>query len=503
MSAANTDFVCTGESYRCPTTIDMLTGDVLLDIFVFYRNNHDYSLRLVWEWDLLAHVCRKWRQIIFESPHRLNLQILCTHKTPVMKNLGIWPAFPLVIDYNYSYSRATDNVIAALGHPDRVCYVKLTVTDSQLAPMAALMLERFPLLTHLYIYSEDRSAPVFTTEFLGGSAPRLQELGLSGISYPALPRLLLSASGLVTLRLHNISAIGYISPETVVRCLAALPQLETLIVGFRASYRPSLSDPFDSTSFFSSLTASSPDSLSDQILPPLVTQKIVLPALTDFQFKGGFDYLEDIIPHIDCPRLEDITIECLYQYEDLEVARLSKFIDRSVGPFSHAYVSLLSSRLAFNLDRHANHKGWGRHTDGTSISFAMAESHVFEMTQVLSQFSVAFSTIIHLELKVKVKVFIEESTSNVDWLHLLRQFPAMQMLYVSREHARVIALALEDIKAEMVAEELPSLALICLEGQPASFVEKFEFVAARRLTDHPVTVVDTRNEFDKKTRVLP
>ncbi|KAI9456664.1 hypothetical protein BJY52DRAFT_1417047 [Lactarius psammicola] len=44
--------------------------------------------------------------------------------TPVRKNLGIWPAFPIIGDYQYLWSSNVmpndeDNIIAALEHPDR------------------------------------------------------------------------------------------------------------------------------------------------------------------------------------------------------------------------------------------------------------------------------------------------------------------------------------------------------------------------------------------------
>jgi len=85
-------------SYRQATTISMLPDNVLLGIFDFYRNHHDYTRRAVC---LLVHVCRRWRQIVFASPHRLDLRIVCKSRTPVRKNLGIWPALPILIDYHY------------------------------------------------------------------------------------------------------------------------------------------------------------------------------------------------------------------------------------------------------------------------------------------------------------------------------------------------------------------------------------------------------------------
>ena len=156
---------------------------------------------------MLVHVCRKWRQIIFDSPHRLNLRILCTYRTPVRKNLGVGPAFPIdiLLDSTGGWGpNAEDNAIAALEYRDRVNSVTLfTTTDTQMEKIAAVMQEPFPVLTRLCMRScEDTS--ILSAAFLGRSAPCLQAITLHRIPFPAFPTLLLSTSDLVTL---NLSAI--------------------------------------------------------------------------------------------------------------------------------------------------------------------------------------------------------------------------------------------------------------------------------------------------------
>lgn len=67
---------------------------------------------------------------------------------------------------------------------------------------------------------------------------------------------------------------------------------------------------------------------------------------------------------------------------------------------------------------------------------------------------------IHLRLEVKRREGRQlEGTVEVEWMHL-RQFSAMQSLYVSQDLAGPISLALEDITAEMAIEVWPSLDLI-------------------------------------------
>ena len=62
-----------------------------------------------------------------------------------------------------------------------------------------------------------------------------------------------------------------------------------------------------------------------------------------------------------------------------------------------------------------------------------------------------------------------------------------------------VTLALEEITADMVADVLPSLDLIYLEGQPASTVEKF--VTSHQRSDRPVTILNTQLEFNERLKL--
>ena len=465
----------------------MLIDDILLEIFEFCRIIHwDYPYwrpRPVWNWWILVRVCRRWRQIIFDSPSRLDLRILCKYGTPVRKNLGIWPAFPIVLQYCSPRSlnfKDEDNAIAALEHRDRVKYIRLYTTGSQLGRMAAVMQGPFPVLSYLHLRSSYEDETVLTAGFLGGSAPHLQEIILDRISFPALPTLLSSTSDLVTLNLFDIAMLGYILPERMVDCLAALPKLELFGIRFQL---------FPPT--------------SDRMRPPLATRP-VLPALTTFSFQGAFEYLEDLVAQIDGPQLERVSINYLDQPNDFQVMQLSEFIDRSIGyertPFRRAHVRFQFDRVTFTLSReypHESYLGCDRRSIATTISPNVFNWQMSDAALVLGQFSAALRTVIHLELKAEL---YEDDQSDapydIELLRLLRQFPAMQTLYVSPELAAPVYLALEDITAEMVTEMLPSLGLICLEGELTSSLEKI--VAIRRFSDHPITVVETRDEFNER-----
>ena len=463
----------------------MLPDDVLLGIFDFCEDNHDRcNIGHVWDWHFLVHVCRRWRQVIFASPHHLNLKILCTNQTPVRKNLGIWPAFPIVVDYYTVHYESggtplnEDNIVAALDSKnlDRVCFVRLGVTGSQLKRIATVMQKPFPTLKYLHIVLEDEyaSAPVLLDGFLGGSAPGLKKIVFSGVPYPALPTLLLSASGLVELDLHSIPPISYISPEAIVTSLDALPRLERFSIEFN------------------SLTTSR----SDRIYSPPITQS-VLPALTSFRFRGLNEYLEDLVSRIDCPQLSAISLVYLNPPIDFLATRLVEFVDRSVGPrstvFRRAYVVVCNRIATFTL-YHAKYPSldpcshWPRFTrDSEAIHW-----QVTHMAQVLSRVSATLSNVVHLEL---YKGPHHGCMDRVEWQRLLRQFSSVRTLKVgwARGLAKRMAHTLEDLIEERVVELFPFLELIFLQGQPTSSIENF--VALRQLSGHFVTVVGSEEEF--------
>jgi hypothetical protein len=53
-------------------TFDMLPDDVLLKIFDFYVDEdfEPYGEQRIEVWKTLAHVCRRWRSVLFQSPRR-------------------------------------------------------------------------------------------------------------------------------------------------------------------------------------------------------------------------------------------------------------------------------------------------------------------------------------------------------------------------------------------------------------------------------------------------
>ena len=188
-------------------------------------------------WKSLVHVCRRWRYIVFVSPHYLNLRLHCTNKTPARKMLDVWPAFPIVVSCHNTNSssplRGVLNVIAALKCYDRVCEIDLSGTPDYLLKRFAALTIPFPALTSLQLHSDEDWPLILPSSILGGFAPRLRSLWLSGIPFPAPRNLFLSCTGLATLRMENIPHTGCISPEDMATCLSALVKVEEVTLGFR------------------------------------------------------------------------------------------------------------------------------------------------------------------------------------------------------------------------------------------------------------------------------
>ena len=94
-------------------SIHILDDDSLLHVFYLYRpfllgEDEDDDDRLWggikgWDcgrwWYKLAHVCQRWRNILFGSALYLELSLVCTYGTPVADMLAHSPPLPLVLDY--------------------------------------------------------------------------------------------------------------------------------------------------------------------------------------------------------------------------------------------------------------------------------------------------------------------------------------------------------------------------------------------------------------------
>ena len=455
--------------------IDLLPDDVLLEIFDFWVDmssgcDDKSDKTLVEGWQPLVHVCRRWRSLVFGSPRRLDLKLYCTPDTPAKDTLDVWPALPLVIAGTLALSSSTDNVIAALGKSNRVREIALD--GWKLGEVLAAMQAPFPELMGLHLWSDDEApVTVIPDSFWAGSAPRLRILTLNSISFPGLPKLLLSATHLVYLSLHSIPHSGYISPQAIVALLSVLSSLEILYLEFR-----------------------SPRSLPGRESPSLPPPKRSIPALAQFRFKGVIEYLEELVTRIDTPQLVEMEISFFNQI-DYDCPRLAQFINYppTLRALDEAHVQFDDNTASVDLGSRTSKFRF----DNLLIDVSCREPdwQLSFIEQVCNWSLSPLSTVevLYLDHQYSKLVWKNEAIENTLWLGLLLPFTAVKDLYLSNIFAPGIAAALQEFVGGRVSEVLPNLQNIFVERLElsGSFQENIgQFVAARRLSDHPIAVSD-------------
>jgi len=459
---------------RSPRETISATDDVLLEIFKFYVDQN-YGEDA---WHTLVHVCRKWRGVVFASPRWLHLELRCTNKSPVRKMLDVWPALPIVIDAHITNSRRSGvtNIITALKRHDLVCRINIWGVSSSLFKSGAIK-KRFPELTDLTLRSYEENAPIIPDLFLGGSAPRLQSLEFRGIPFPfpALRKLLLSATDLVTFHLLDIPNSGYISPELLVTSLSALTRLQELFIDFR-----------------------SPPSRSDRERRHLsLLKRQVLPSLTDFYFKGDSEYLEDIVGRIDTPALDTVTITFFNQLV-FDTPLLRDFFSRTEVFREPHRADVTLTDHCINLTLYQCEGTAARRMLSVGISSSVIEWQLSSLAQFCSTSLPPLPTLERLVMHERR--LRPESTDEMDiapWLELLHSFITVKdfVLSLYGSLVRYVSHILRRLTGEGVPEVLPALRHLSVssdwsESESPERVQKAveQLVTARQLSGHPVAL---------------
>jgi F-box-like len=475
-------------------TIDTLPDIALLEIFDFYvAQAPDPPIYNRETWITLAHVCRKWRDIVFASPRRLNLRLLVTPMSSVGLMLDTWP--PLLIDiWGFELGGwGMDTIIAALEHDDRIRQIELFDSSSFHMELALeAMRKPFPELMSLSLQFFDEEPnqvtvtwPAIPDSFLGESVPRLQSLRLISIPFPlpALQKLLLSATDLVKIRIWKVPNSWYISPKEVITCLSTLTRLEEFELGFQSR-----------------------DDWGSRRLPPsILSTRCVLPALTSLQFKGVYEYMEDLMARIDAPQLDNLKL-FLFDQPVLAAPQLAQLVGRTprFKALNELHV-LFDQRGIFVLlpctPRRGLQIGIFRGSYGAQYS-ALVELCTSESSFLRN----LIPTVKHLyTFESRSLMYWLENTESSQWLELLHPFTAVKDLYLSKEFALYIVPALLGSVGEGKTEVLPALRNLFLERIPSPGpVEEIsrQFVAARQLSSHQIAIFYWDVKRDKTDKMF-
>jgi hypothetical protein len=408
-------------------------------------------------------------------------------KTPVREMLHIWPDLPLFIDFfdrgvrpDWSGEDRLGNIIDALEHHDRVRTVYLQeLTSSEFERIITVMQEPFPALTYLSLHKINWAlTSAIPDTFLNGSAPSLQCLTLWGLSFPSLPRILSSASGLTTLELYGIPNAGYISPESIATCLSTLTMLKTLEIDFRSA---------------------TPDPRRGSGPRPPPT-RAVLPALTRLEFQGVSEWLEVLAARIDAPLLDNISITFFSQLV-LDISQIVRFIQVGHIELSRPPKLYLSFHprpiveLDFSWPQGTSHCEVYVHWTMLSIGL---DSQIYSVVQLCKQTLPLFSNVDFLNIKYGLPrdkdypiIIWLDDVDPAHWLELFHSFTSVKSLEIAVQLEPFIAAALQELTEESAVEVLPMLEELLFErytidGDVQQGIESL--VTARQHSDHPVDV---------------
>ena len=376
--------------------------------------------------------------------------------------LDVWPALPLIISSYGDHQR--DNIIAALKCADRVCRISLmNVRSLELEIFLTEMQQPFPELTHLYLLPNGKMG-VVPDSFLGGSVPRLETLVLYGIPFPGLPKLLLSSTHLVDLRLH-IPHSGYVSPDGMVAALSASTSLKSLILIFESP-------------------RSRPDPTSRR--PPPSTRS-VLPVLTFFCFRGVSEYSDDLVACIDAPQLDTFSVT-FFNGIVFDTPQLIRFISHTPKwkAFEKVFINLRDdARVDFSSQTSHNFEF------SVTILCEVVNQQVSSLEQLCTSCLPLLSVLEDLYFYMGSHPDRNASVENRQWLELLRPFKAVKNLYLSEEFASRIAPALQELVEGRTTDVFPALQNIFLKGlEPRGSVQEGikQFIAARQVVNHLIGI---------------
>jgi F-box-like len=449
-------------------TINALPDEILLNIFGFCKVEtvkapYLWSGQWTNTWRNLVHVCQRWRYVVFSFPLGLDLRLYCTDRTKV---LDIWPPFPIeIISFKLG-----NNIFAALEHHDRIYDLDLYPSSySKFEKLVTMMRNPFPALTFLRLVctGEFDHVPVLPDTFLGGSAPHLGTLYLESIAFPNLPQFLLSSNDLLALCLLNIPDFGYISPDAMATILSGLTRLKSLWIEFEKEE--------------SGMIRGRPR-------PPPLTHAL-LPALTNFSFRGLNEYLEDLLARIDAPQIKTLFIS-LFRQPIFDIQQVI-FRSRPLGPFDYARVTSGRYTVLIRLDQS---KGTAPSRMELKIGQRTPGRQLSSLVRICTQSSSLLSSVTNLDIIDKGPfselVDEEDLMNNPQWLILFDSFTAARTLRLSGGILWFIVSLLGGLTRERAIEVLPNLQNLYvrvphwrdeLEGPMKNFI------AARQHSDHPVT----------------
>jgi hypothetical protein len=463
------------------TTAFKISDDVLVEIFDACRlDNTNPDLYPQYWWHKLAHVCRRWRRVLLESPNRLGTTLICTSRTPVKDLLAHSPPLPIIVYYGNPEPLDTqddvNDILLALQHPDRVRRINLHLPSASMRKVFRSMQGPFPVLDTLQLYcsSYDNKDATLPSTF---EAPNLQHLQLSDFTLvpQRLPPLTtaICPSSLVTFSLGEVTPVKYQSPALLAECLAIMPQLKRVKIGY----------------LFPVERKKHEVGSSRKKSPP----QVLLANLEEIQFKGESEYIEDLSARISAPSLKKLSITFTDAFERFEFPFLLGLISGAADlsfPFARV-------RHKGNFSLVMDHKELWTGCGAFELIF---DGYSMSVTQQLELTTELFGAL-EFKLSAVKSLLLEDaqgsswkssSGDRAKWHRLLRFLGGLETLRVANWLVSGLDSALQPNAKdeESVRALLPKLRTIVCYGAE---VKNFEaFVASRKHAGMDVKVESGR-----------
>ena len=292
------------------------------------------------------------------------------------------------------------NIITALKQSNRVRLIHLTLTNSLLEKLSTIS-EPFSELEELVLLSENKFQLTLPSAFRWGE--RIRTLHVTGIAIPTLPRLL-SSTYLVDIQFHEIPMAGYFSPQAFVNALTGASHLKSLSLHF----------------------LSFPPRRNHVGLPPPGGHRIVLPALTCFEYRGISKYLDSFVAGIDAPHLRNIDITFFHQ-PTVDASQLGQFIER---------IGIKTVLREADIQAAVDAVSISFKTSSTStrlrlqIPCKQLDWQLSSMTQVCDQFSPFLFGVQHLVFNTN-GFSSDQDVDDEQWLQLIRSFGGTRTLSIA------------------------------------------------------------------------
>jgi hypothetical protein len=287
-------------------------------------------------WLDLAHVCRRWRAVMFASSSRLDLTITVGPQKPGHIKTILSSPLPISIDYRCWFVEITGSALwrmrAALRHRDRVREIFFEGRGVSFGNFIRATNYDFPTLESLSLRSPHGHEPDIPATFLRGpdqSDLRLRRLTLFRASLASVSGLLLAATALTDLTLDVCSYAAVFDSSQGSFLLACLQGMQCL----RSIVLTTPNDPRDSQSQHSN---------PKDIVP--------LSKLTRFHYSGSTIFLNNFMSRLSAPSLQDASfVHCIR----FPLLYLSRVIDDVTEEFRSVSVTFGIENFRISSSTHS------------------------------------------------------------------------------------------------------------------------------------------------------